>query len=117
MLTAGKHNTCSDFVVSSPPKTNRTCAVADVGNTSMCVQLASLGVDSWQLLAVCPKRSSGVNWSDMSLRLESGSIEMRQADMMAGTSLGQEHISRSCLLAFFRALRPSKTLQPRNTFK
>ena len=86
--------------------------MAEVGKTRMCVALASLGVESWQWLAVLPKRSSGVNWSDMSRRLESGSIETRQADMMAGTSEGHWQISRSCFEAFFRALRPSSTLQP-----
>ena len=89
-----------------------TCAVADVGKTRMCVQLASLGVESWQWEAVLPKRSSGVNWSDMRRRLESGSSETRHADMMAGTSLGHWQISRSCFDAFFSAFRPSSTLQP-----
>ena len=75
----------------------------------MCVALASLGVERVEVL---PNRSSGVNWSDMSRRLESGSMETRQADMMAGTSLGHWQISRSCFDAFFRALRPNRTLQP-----
>ena len=83
-----------------------------MGKTRICVALASLGVESWQLLAVCPNLSSGVNWSDISRRLESGSMETRQADRIVGTSLGQLHMSRSCLEAFFRDFWLSRTLQP-----
>jgi hypothetical protein len=78
----------------------------------MCVQLASFGVDSWQLLAVWPNLSSGVNWSVMSRRFESGSMETRQADKMAGTSVCQAHISRRSFDARFRAFRLKRTLQP-----
>lgn len=78
----------------------------------MCVQLASLGVDSWQLLAVWPNLSSGVYWSLMSRRFESGSMDTRQADRMEGTSLCQQHMSRNSFEARFKALRLNRTLQP-----
>jgi hypothetical protein len=80
----------------------------------MWVQLASLGVDSWQLLAVWPKRSSGVNWSAIRRRWESGSMDTRQADRMEGKSLLQVQVSRSCFEAFFSDLRPNSTLHPGN---
>ena len=79
----------------------------------MCVQVVSLGVLNWQLLAVWPNLSSGVNWSDISRRLESGSRETRHADWMPGTSEVQLHSSRSCFEAFFKAFRPRRTLHPR----
>ena len=90
-----------------------TWALADVGKTSMWVQVASFGVESWQLLAVWPNRSSGVYWSDISRKCESGSIDVRQADKMQGTSLFQGHNSFSSLEARFRALRLNSTLQPK----
>ena len=90
-----------------------TWALADVGKTSIWVQVASFGVESWQLLAVWPNRSSGVYWSDISRKCESGSIDVRQADKMQGTSLFQGHNSFSSLEARFRALRLNSTLQPK----
>ena len=48
----------------------------------------------------------------MTLKAASGSIETRQADMMHGTSVFHEQMSRNSLEALFRALRLSKTLQP-----
>ena len=90
-----------------------TWALADVGKTSIWVQVASFGVESWQLLAVWPNRSSGVYWSDISRKCESGSIDVRQADKMQGTSLFQGHNSFSSLEARFRAFRLNSTLQPK----
>ena len=91
-----------------------TWALADVGKTSTWVQVVSLGVDNWQLLAFWPNRSSGVYWSAMSLKCESGSIETKQADKMHGTSLFQAHNSRNSLVARFKVFRLSKTLHPAN---
>ena len=92
-----------------------TWAFAEVGNTRMWVQLASLGVESWQLLAVWPNLSSGVYWSVIRRRFESGSIDTRQADRIEGTSLCQQHISRKSFEARFKALRLRRTLQPKRT--
>lgn len=94
-----------------------TCVVADVGKTSICVQLTSCGVERLQLTDVALNLSSGVNWSGMSRRQESGSRDTRQALRMLGTSLGysREHclqISFRCLEAFSRDLRLRSQLQP-----
>ena len=55
----------------------------------------------------------------MTLKAASGSIDTRQADMMHGTSVFHEQMSRNSLEALLRALRLSKTLQPtkRNQLK
>ena len=53
-----------------------------------------------------------MNWSDITLKAASGSIETRQADMMHGTSVFHEQMSRNSLEDLFKAFRLSKTLQP-----
>ena len=78
----------------------------------MCVQLESFGVESWQLEAVCPNLSSGVYWSVNNRKLESGSSEIKQAERIDGTSLCQQHISRSCLDAAFSSFFPRSILHP-----
>lgn len=83
----------------------------------MCVQVTSWGVDSWQLTDVWLNRSSGVNWSGMSLRAESGSKETKHALRMLGKlpaciKLHWPQISLRCFEAFTRALRLSRPLQP-----
>lgn len=101
---------------------NNTWEVADVGKTRICVQVTSWGVDNWQLTDVWLNRSSGVNWSGMSLSAESGSRETRHALRMQGTSVGDSRlhwlqISRRCLDAFKRALRLNSQLQPKFEWK
>lgn len=94
-----------------------TWVVAEVGKTSMCVQVTSWGVDSWHFTDCWLNLSSGVNWSGMSRRQASGSKDTRQADSMQGTSWGYDklhwpQISFRCLDAFSRDLRDSNQLQP-----
>ena len=65
-----------------------TCVVAEVGNTSICVAVTSLGVCKCDCMDACENLSSGVNLSAMSRKHESGSVETRQADRMQGAPVG-----------------------------
>ena len=65
-----------------------TRVVADVGKTRMWVHDASSGVDRLLLADCWPKRSSGVTWSGIMRKCESGSRETRQADTMVGACDG-----------------------------
>lgn len=94
-----------------------TCVVAEVGNTSICVAVTSLGVCRCDCMEACEKRSSGVNRSAMRRRHESGSVDTRQADRMHGTPPGYStphdaHMSRSIADARTRCLRDRSQLQP-----
>lgn len=94
-----------------------TWVLAEVGKTRIWVQVTSWGVESWQLTEAWLNRSSGVNWSGISLRAESGSRETRQALRILGTSvvgskLHWVQISRRCFDALSRDFRLRSQLQP-----
>lgn len=94
-----------------------TWVVAEVGKTKMCVQETSSGVDSWQLTDAWLNLSSGVNWSGIKRRAESGSRETRHALRIDGTSVGYcklhwLHISFKCLEASSKDFRLSSQLHP-----
>lgn len=97
-----------------------TCVVADVGKTRICVQEASSGVLRSHELQLLLKRSSGVYWSAITRRAESGSKDTRQADKMAGESGGPKtahwwHSSRSWRLYRNKDLRLKREAQSRSS--
>lgn len=97
-----------------------TCVVADVGKTRIWVHVTSCGVDNWQFTDAWLNLSSGVNWSAISLRVESGSRETKQALSTQGAADGYRrlhwpHISLRCLEALRSAFLDNNQLQPFNS--
>ena len=96
-----------------------TRVVAEVGKTRICVHDASSGVDRWLLADCWPKRSSGVTWSGIIRKCESGSRETRQAETRVGACEGNERehwlqISAKWREARSRFFRLRSALQPVN---
>jgi hypothetical protein len=91
--------------------------VAEVGKTKIWVQVTSCGVERAQLTEVWLKRSSGVNWSGIIRRAESGSNETRHALNTEGASPGYpsphcRQMSFKCFEAFNKDFLLRSQLQP-----